>query len=154
MPAVRWSHLVTCHINSQSLTEVLISGLHLYRNWTVCVYCRNFCKEKTYRKYICKLHPKKVVCIQACEKVAGERFSKWHKEEIEEDCADWWKGSGYWGMITDQSSKSVKMLSTGNRCFARICFHSHKINRIIPYKITVVHELKQYGAMKILMLYS
>jgi hypothetical protein len=31
-----------------------------------------------------------VVCIQACEKVVGQRFSVWHKEATEKDCADWW----------------------------------------------------------------
>jgi hypothetical protein len=39
----------------------------------------------------------KVVSIQGCEKVARHRFSVWHKEAIEEDCANWRKSSGYWG---------------------------------------------------------
>jgi hypothetical protein len=34
------------------------------------------------------------------------------------------------------------VLSTGNQCFVRICFHSHKII-FGPYKVTVVHKLKQ-----------
>jgi hypothetical protein len=38
----------------------------------------------------------------------------------EEDCADWWKGSGYWGKTTNQSSKIIKTLSTGTHVIASI----------------------------------
>jgi hypothetical protein len=35
---------------------------------------------------------------------------KWRatSSATEEDCADWWKVSGYWGKTTNQSSKIVK----------------------------------------------
>jgi hypothetical protein len=64
MRAVRWSDLVTAvsHINSQSVLELSLGGRHLYWNevhyWTVCVYCRNFARKKTYRKCICKFRHK------------------------------------------------------------------------------------------------
>jgi hypothetical protein len=38
----------------------------------------------------------------------------------EEDCAEWWKGSGYWGKTTNQSLKIVKMLSTETCVIASI----------------------------------
>jgi hypothetical protein len=47
----------------------------------------------------------------------------------EEDCADWWKGSGYWGKTTNQSSTNVKTFSTGKNVIASIAVDElHKVS--------------------------
>jgi hypothetical protein len=45
-------------------------------------------------------------------------------------------------MAMNHSLKNVKNFATGSHCFARICFHSHKI-KFHLYKVTVVDELQQ-----------
>jgi hypothetical protein len=105
--------------------------------WSSLLYSvfivKTFARKKTYRKHIRKFrrkYPESTVptktCVSKLVKMWQATGSVWHKDALKEDSADWRKVLGYWGMTTDQSSKIIT-LSTGNRCFARICFHSHKI---------------------------
>jgi hypothetical protein len=57
---------------------------------------------------------------------SGGRFLRYYsvlprqRECWRSDCAGWWKGSGYRGKTTNQSSKIVNTLSTGTRVIASI----------------------------------
>jgi hypothetical protein len=82
-------------------------------------------RRKCIRKFRCE-YPDSPVPTKSCVSKLVKKWqatgSVWHKEEVEEDCVDWRKGLGYWGTTTDQSSKIIKTLSTGNQRFTRICF--------------------------------
>jgi hypothetical protein len=94
-----------------------------------------------------------VVCIQACEKVRAKSSMCDIKKQSKRI------------VLTDEKVRDIEarqQISPRNslRCLAQetgvsqgSAFTATKLIKFRPYKITVVHELKPYGAMKILKLY-
>jgi hypothetical protein len=102
-----------------------------------------FARKKTYRKCIRKFRRKyaysavltkscAVVCIQACEKVEGPGSVCAIKKQSKRIMQTEEKVRNIEARL---SSKIVKALSTGNRCFPRICFHrSSNTNFLSSFK--------------------
>jgi hypothetical protein len=168
MPAVGWSDLATAvsRINSQSLLEVSIGNRHLCWDevlyWTACAYCRNFCKEKNLEKCICKFrckYPDSPVLTKLC---VSKLVKKWRGKGSVGDIKkhsnrivltdEKFRDIEAWLQIIPRKSLGHLAQETGVSLGSAVT--ATKLIKFCPYKITVVHEVKQYGAMKILTLYS